>query len=112
MISPGLTPSIPSLIISQADGAALRDFLRFRSRTASGLRATIRLNTAIFSGADALGRMLMYTPNPFQGGAFVSHFDPSAFPSLLMEPAFSPGLSHSVIPPQDLTFRLLQDMGW
>jgi hypothetical protein len=29
-----------------------------------------------------------------------------------MEPAINGDLTHSVIPPQDLTFRLLQDLGW
>ena len=105
------TPAIPSLLISQADGVLLRNFLRFRSRTSSGLLATIRLNNAR-SGADLAGRALMFSPNPFVGGSSVSHFDPIAFPSLQMEPFFSAGLTHSVIPPQDLTFPLLQDNGW
>ncbi len=106
------TPAIPSLLISQPDGALLRNQLRFRSRTRSGIFATIRSNTAVFSGADSLGRALMFTPNPFVGGSSVAHWDPSAFRSQLMEPGFSLGLTLSVIPPEDLSFRLLQDLGW
>jgi hypothetical protein len=111
MTGPDLTPAIPTVVISQADGAALNDFLRFRSRTKSGLLVTLRLN-ANRSGADASNRAVMFTPNPFQSGSSVSHFDPIMFPSQLMEPSFSLGLTHSVIPPSDLTFRLLQDLGW
>jgi hypothetical protein len=42
----------------------------------------------------------------------VSHWDTIAFPNLLMEPAINADLTHSVIPPQDLTFGQLQDIGW
>ena len=42
----------------------------------------------------------------------MSHWDTSAIPNLLMEPSINADLTHSVIPPQDLTFRLLQDIGW
>jgi hypothetical protein len=104
-------PAIPSLVISQADGALLRDFLRFRSRTRSGLFVKIGLNGS-YSGADASGRAIMNAPNPFQPGSSVSHWDPIMFKNQLMEPSVSPGLTLSVIPPQDLTFRQLQDMGW
>ncbi len=104
--------TIPSLIISQADGALLRDQLRFRSRTKSGIFATVRANTAIFSGADALGRALIFSPDIFQAGSSVSHWDPIMFRSQLMEPNLSVGVTLSVVPPQDLTFKLLQDLGW
>jgi len=70
------------------------------------------VNTSQFAGADALGRALMYAPNPYQGGSSVSHWDISAFPNQLMEPAINADLTHEVTPPQDLTFRLLQDIGW
>jgi len=56
--------------------------------------------------------MLMYAPNPFQSGSSVSHFDVSAFPNQLMEPAINGDLTQSLLPPRDLTFRLLQDIGW
>jgi len=54
----------------------------------------------------------MYTPNPLQSGSSVSHWDTSAFPNLLMEPAINNGLTQSVEPPQDLTLELLKDTGW
>lgn len=52
------------------------------------------------------------TPNPFEGGSSVSHWDAIAFPNLLMEPSINLDLLHSVVPPADLTFPLFQDIGW
>ena len=65
-----------------------------------------------FMGADALGRGLMYAPNPYQSGSSISHWDTSMFPNQLMEPVYNSDLTHEVTPPQDLTFPLLKDIGW
>jgi hypothetical protein len=54
----------------------------------------------------------MFAPNLLQGGSSVSHYDISGFPNQLMEPVITPGLTHEVTPPQDLTFPLLRDIGW
>lgn len=115
--APGLggadpTIVIPAIGVSQADGATIRAALAFRSRTRSGVIGLLGLNAANIAGADSLGRALLYTPNPFEGGSSVSHYDTIAFRNLLMEPAINGDLTHSVVPPQDLTFRLLQDLGW
>ncbi|MFN0102839.1 MAG: PA domain-containing protein [Bryobacteraceae bacterium] len=106
------TITIPSVRITLADGNTLKTALRYRSRTKSGVVTTLRLNTAIRSGADAGNRMLVYTPNPFQSGSSVSHWDTSAFPNLLMEPAINADLTHSVSAPSDLTLEMLRDIGW
>jgi predicted lysophospholipase L1 biosynthesis ABC-type transport system permease subunit len=45
-------------------------------------------------------------------GSSVSHWDTIAFPNQLMEPAINGDLTHSVVPPNDLTFKLLRDLGW
>jgi hypothetical protein len=74
--------------------------------------ATLAVDLNVRAGADSFGRALVYTPNPFQGGSSVSHWDTSARPNQLMEPAINADLTHSVLPPADLTFRLLQDIGW
>ena len=58
------------------------------------------------------GHPRMFAPNPVQGGSSVSHWDTVLTPSQLMEPNITSGLSHSVRPPQDLTFSLLTDVGW
>ncbi len=62
-----------------------------------------------FSGTDANGRLLIYAPNPVEPGSSISHFDSSAFPSLLMEPGIS-----SDLPPLglDVTAAAMRDIGW
>lgn len=106
------TVTIPSVRVTLDDGNLIKAALQFRSRTRSGVIGTLNLNTAQLAGADPLGRLLLFTPNPYQQGSSVSHWDTSAIPNLLMEPSINPDLTHSVLPPQDLTFRLLQDIGW
>ena len=98
--------------ITQGDGATIKGALRFRSRSRSGVIGTLGVNPAVYSGADLVGRALLFTPNPYQGGSSVSHWDTIAFPNQLMEPAINGDLTHSVVTPQDLTFKLLQDIGW
>ena len=46
------------------------------------------------------------------GGSSISHWDPIAFRNQLMEPAINPDLTHSLIPPQDLTLMHFRDLGW
>jgi hypothetical protein len=60
-------------------------------------------------GRDAVtGRLQMYSPNPFQQGSSVSHYDTAAVPNLLMEPAINPGLPLTL----DMTRQLMRDIGW
>ena len=106
------TVTIPVLGITQASGNTIKTALRTRSRTTSGVFAAFGVVGTQYSGADALGRALMFAPNPFQGGSSVSHFDTSMFRNQLMEPAINADLVQSVLPPQDLTYRLFQDIGW
>jgi hypothetical protein len=106
------TITIPAVRITQADGNALKAALATRSRTASSVVGTLGVNLAVRAGANALGQIKMYAPNPFQGGSSVSHYDVSAFPNQLMEPAINGDLTHEVTPPFDLTFPLLRDTGW
>jgi hypothetical protein len=94
------TITIPSLLISQADGAKLRANLP--------ATASIGLDMTKYAGADSTGRLLMFAPNPFQSGSSVSHWDTSASPNLLMEPNISSNLNSSV----DVTFAAFQDIGW
>ena len=61
------------------------------------------------SGRDpATGRVLLYTPTTLQPGSSISHFDVSAFPNLLMEPAINNGLPLTL----DLTRQQMRDIGW
>ena len=98
---------IPSVRVTQSDGAALKAALGSGS-----VIATLGVNPNQVQGADPNGNVLMYAPSPYQGGSSVSHFDISAFPNLLMEPNISDDLTHEVTPPQDLTYLLLKDIGW
>jgi hypothetical protein len=106
------TITIPSARVTLGDGAAIKAAVATRSRLHSGVFGNLGINLAIRQGADASNRALLYTPNPFQSGSSVSHWDTIAFPNQLMEPAINLDLTHEVTPPQDLTFRLLQDIGW
>ncbi len=96
------TITIPSVRVTQADGNTLK------ANLGAGLNVTLRSNPAQLAGADPAGKVLLYTPNPIQPGSSVSHWDTSCEPSLLMEPAITPGLSKET----DLTTALFSDIGW
>jgi hypothetical protein len=96
------TITIPSVRVTQADGATLK------ANLGAGLNVTLHSNPAQLAGADATGKVLLFTPNPVQPGSSVSHWDTSCEPSLLMEPALTPGLSSNT----DLTTALFADIGW
>ncbi len=100
------TITIPSVRITQTNGNTLK------AQLAAGVNATLDVDPSVRSGADQAGRALLFTPNPFESGSSVSHWDSSAFPNQLMEPDINSNLTHSVTPPQDLTFSLLRDIGW
>lgn len=104
--------TITSVRISQADGAALKLALAKRSRTASGVTATFGLDPTRLAGTDNIGRVLMYTPNPYEPGSSVSHYSTSTRRNQLMEPAINDDLTHQVDAPIDLTLPLLKDIGW
>ncbi|WP_321474608.1 PA domain-containing protein [uncultured Paludibaculum sp.] len=106
------TITIPAVRITLADGNTLKTALARRSRTHSGVFATVGINLSLRSGADVLNHALMYAPSPYQSGSSVSHFDVSAFPNQLMEPAINGDLTHEVTPPNDMTFPFLLDIGW
>jgi hypothetical protein len=106
------TIAIPSVRIAQADGVTLKAALARRSRTQSGVVASLGLDPTRLAGADAAGRILLYTPPVLQPGSSVSHYTTDAKQNQLMEPAINDDLSHEVKPPRDLTYPLLQDIGW
>lgn len=105
--------TIPAVRITFADGTVLKNALGKRTRIRSaGVIGTLGLNGAVLAGGDAAGRVYPYTPNPFISGSSVSHYDVNAFANLLMEPNINSDLTQIVRPPKDLTFTLLQDIGW
>lgn len=106
------TITIPAVRVTQDDGNKLRAALANRSRLHSGMFANLGLNMSIRSGADINGHALMFSPNPYQSGSSISHWDTIAFPNQLMEPSINGDLTHEVTPPQDMTYPLLRDVGW
>jgi hypothetical protein len=100
------TITIPSVRITQADGNTIK------SQLGNGVNATLFLDHSAPGGTDSQGRALVYTPNPFEGGSSVSHWDITLFPNQLMEPSINGDLSHSVTTPRDLTASLFKDIGW
>ena len=78
----------------------------------AGPQVTSSVPSVLFTGADSQNRIRMFAPNPVDPGSSVSHYNSSASPNQLMEPNFSNGLNHTLIPPSDLTFPLLRDIGW
>ena len=103
---------IPSVRISQQSGVALKAALARRSRTTSGVIASLGVNPARLAGTDAVNRIRMYTPTEFSPGSTVSHYTTDAKHNQLMEPSINGDLTHQVTAPNDLTFSLLKDIGW
>ncbi len=101
----GVDPTItlPVVAISQADGAALKTAM-----LGGPVSVNLRLSPTAIAGLHPSGRVRMYAPNPWQGGSSVSHWDVSATPNLLMEPALNPDLTSNL----DLTIGLFRDIGW
>ena len=97
------TITIPAVRITQDVGAQLKAALLLGS-----VNATVRLDPALKAGGDPDGSVQVYTPNPYQTGSSVSHWDTSCYPDLLMEPALNQSLSRDV----DLTRAAFDDIGW
>ncbi|MFO0207185.1 MAG: peptidase, partial [Betaproteobacteria bacterium] len=76
------------------------------------VNVSLSRNLLQLAGGDATGRVLMFTPAPFQSGSSVSHFDVSAQPNLLMEPNITATIRRAVGAPGDLTLQLLRALGW
>lgn len=111
------TITIPAARITKASGDTLKlaiaASVKYGSRTKPGsVSAAATVDNARLAGADSAKRPLLYTPNPLEPGSSVSHWDTSAFPNLLMEPAISSDLTTSLVPPKDLTMPLFKDIGW
>lgn len=97
------TITIPSVRVSLDNGNAIKAAL------GSGtVNVTIGVNLNVLAGADPGGHLLLNAPVPLVSGSSYSHWDPIAFPNLLMEPAINADLTHSV----DLTRQEMIDIGW
>jgi hypothetical protein len=96
------TITIPTLSVSQNDGASL----------AANLPATLGLLSApgLLQGADSSGRVRLYAPEVVAGGSTFSHYDSKLTPDALMEPAINDSLAANY--DLDLTPALFKDEGW
>lgn len=104
------TIAIPVVGVSQEAAASIRLVAQLSGSGDGGVPARIRASTMYRAGTTG-GYARLYAPGTFQQGSSVSHFDVSMTPNQLMEPAINRDLLHTLLPP-DLTFRLLQDIGW
>lgn len=100
----GFSPfvTIPSVGITLDQGDAIKG--------AGKVNLKLILDPTKLSGADDNGFVRLYAPNPVRPGSSKSHFDTSATPNLLMEPAITPDLDSAT--DLDLTPNLFQDIGW
>jgi hypothetical protein len=106
------TITIPALRVTQADGAAIAASLTKPNGNVQGTVGKFEQSKTLIAGTDAQRRVTMFTPNPYQPGSSVSHYNTTASRNLLMEPAINADLTHSLTAPIDLTLELLKDIGW
>ncbi len=97
------TITIPVVSVTLTAGNDLKAAL-----LAGTVNVTLGPDPSVLAGADAAGRVKLYAPNPYENGSSISHFDVSALPNLLMEPAINNDLSRNV----DLTLSAFSDIGW
>ena len=104
---PAMGGSDPSITIP-VTSVTLANGNQIKSALGSGVNVTLALDPDRLAGADANGRVKLFAPNPYQGGSSISHWDVSALPNLLMEPAINGNLNDDV----DLTLAHFTDLGW
>jgi len=94
----GRQVTIPAIFIGKTDGDTIRVTL-----PQSGTFEVVDVR-----GMHANGFPLLYTPTTMEPGSSVSHFDDSAGPNALMEPAINDDLWDYL----DMTPGLFRDEGW
>lgn len=98
----GLPNNIPTIMVSDTDGAILK-------ANAAGSSMALGFAPGL-SGADAAGNVLVYTPVAVAGGSTLSHFDTRLSPNALMEPNETPDLKGHIN--LDLAPAVYEDEGW
>lgn len=106
------TITIPAVRVTLADGTAIAASLTKPNGDVAGTVGKLELSKTLIAGTDSQRRITMFTPNPYQQGSSVSHYNTSAKRNQLMEPSISADLTHSITTPVDLTFELMRDIGW
>ena len=95
--------TIPTLMIAQPDGAAIKANL-------PGVQVAFVLDRTRLAGANERHQVRLYAPAVYAPGSSISHFDTAAEPSLLMEPSITDDLKAGSN--VDLTGQLFKDIGW
>jgi hypothetical protein len=95
--------TIPALMVSQDDGALIKANL-------PGVEVAIIVDPTRLAGANDRHQVKLYAPAVIALGSSISHFDTSAEPNLLMEPAITSSLRAGTN--VDLTAQLFKDIGW
>ena len=95
--------TIPALMVSQQDGALIKANL-------PGVNVAIIVDKTRLAGANSKHQVKLYAPAVIAPGSSISHFDTSADPNLLMEPAITSTLRAGTN--VDLTAQLFKDIGW
>lgn len=106
------TITIPAVRVSQADGIEIKTAIASVKTPKFTPFGVLFENPLKLAGADYLNRVYLFSPNPYQGGSSISHYDTLATPNLLMEPFAEPNQAIAVTAPGDLSLELLQDIGW
>ncbi|HKR62672.1 MAG TPA: PA domain-containing protein [Thermoanaerobaculia bacterium] len=97
--------TIPIISVGINDGNALKGTL---TNADSVLRGLLREDPTQRAGASVEGYPRLYAPCVLQAGSSIYHWDTTATPNLLMEPAINDDLTHD----PDLTLQQLIDLGW
>ncbi|KGQ19099.1 Serine protease [Lysobacter dokdonensis DS-58] len=96
------TVTIPSISVTQSDGALLKANVP--------LTVGFAVDPSLLQGADNQGRPRLYMPNPVAPGSSGSHYDTALSPNALMEPAINDSLNAALF--IDNSANLLKDTGW
>ena len=106
------TITIPTVRVSLADGIEIKTAIASVTKPQFAPFGVLFENPFKLAGADYHNRVYLFSPNPYQGGSSISHYDTLATPNLLMEPFAEPNQAIAVTAPGDLTLELLHDIGW
>lgn len=99
----------PELAATCTSAASLTDETAAAWAGSPGPTVVLRRDESRLRGADAEGRPFLWAPDPAISGSSLTHWDPTAFPDLLMEPSVTAGGARHDL---DLTVPALLDLGW
>jgi hypothetical protein len=97
--------TIPVISVGINDATSLKNTLTADTVI---MRGMMRVDPSQRAGASPEGYPKLYAPCVLQAGSSIYHWDVTATPNLLMEPAINSDLTHD----PDLTLQQLLDLGW